>query len=203
MRIIPVRGGRGARIATAVAAIAVGCVTACTATSDLPARERPVPTAVPVVPAAAIEEAADPVRVRIPAVGVDASVVPLEVDPNGVLPPPPTNEEAGWWRSGPEPGEAGPAVVVGHVDSRAGPAVFFRLRQLVPGDEVIVEQADGGVARFVVQRTERHAKDAFPTEAVYGDTPAPQLRLITCGGEFDRSTRHYVDNVIVFAMLVG
>ena len=94
-------------------------------------------------------------------------------------------------------------VVVGHVDSRSGPAVFYRLRQLVVGDEVALERSDGSTARFVVQRTERHAKDAFPTAAVYGDTSDAQLRLITCGGAFDRSTGHYVDNVIVSAVLAG
>jgi sortase (surface protein transpeptidase) len=90
-------------------------------------------------------------------------------------------------------------VIVGHVDSRQGPAVFFRLRQLVAGDRILVDRADGTSAVFVVSRSERFGKAAFPTEAVYGGTPDAQLRLITCGGRFDRSTRHYVDNLVVFA----
>jgi sortase (surface protein transpeptidase) len=90
-------------------------------------------------------------------------------------------------------------VIVGHVDSRQGPAVFFRLRQLVPGDQVLVDRADGSTAVFVVERSERVGKDAFPTAAVYGATLDAQLRLVTCGGRFDRTTRHYVDNVLVFA----
>jgi sortase (surface protein transpeptidase) len=183
----------------------------------LPARELPVPPAVTgpapgeqtTVRAAAgmpapvsvqgPAQAADPVRVRVPAIGVDAGIVALEVDAQGVLPPPATNHEAGWWRAGPEPGEQGPAVIVGHVDSRQGPAVFFRLRQLGPGDQILVDRADGSTTVFVVDRSERFGKDAFPTHAVYGPTPDAQLRLITCGGRFDRSTRHYVDNVVVFA----
>jgi sortase (surface protein transpeptidase) len=148
-------------------------------------------------------QVADPARVRIPAIDVDAAVLPLAVDGQGVLPPPPTNVDTGWWRAGPEPGEAGPAVIVGHVDGREGPAVFFRLRQLAPGDEIAVDRVDGSTAVFTVERVERHAKDAFPTEAVYGRTPDARLRLVTCGGEFDRSTRHYVDNVVVFAVLAA
>jgi hypothetical protein len=120
---------------------------------------------------------ADPARVRIPAIGVDAAVLPLAVDGRGVLPPPPTNVDTGWWRAGPEPGEAGPAVIVGHVDGREGPAVFFRLRQLVLGDEIAVDRVDGSTAIFAVEWVERHAKDAFPTEAVYGRTPDARLRL--------------------------
>jgi sortase (surface protein transpeptidase) len=90
-------------------------------------------------------------------------------------------------------------VVTGHVDSADGPAVFFRLRELVPGDEVLVDRADGTTARFTVTRVERHLKDAFPTQAVYGPTADAQLRLVTCGGDFDRSARSYEDNVVVFA----
>jgi sortase (surface protein transpeptidase) len=145
-------------------------------------------------------EAADPVRVRVPAIGVDAAVVALDVDAQGVLPPPATYHETGWWRAGPEPGEPGPAVIVGHLDSRQGPAVFFRVRELIAGDRILVDRADGTTAAFVVQGSERFGKHAFPTQAVYGPTRGAQLRLITCGGQFDRHMRHYVDNVVVFAL---
>jgi hypothetical protein len=90
-------------------------------------------------------------------------------------------------------------VIAGHVDSVTGPGVFFRLRTLVPGDPVVVTRADGSVVRFAVTRVERFAKAAFPTAAVYGPTPDPQLRLVTCGGAFDRAARSYVDDVVVFA----
>ncbi|GAA1247820.1 hypothetical protein GCM10009609_09140 [Pseudonocardia aurantiaca] len=198
----------------AVAGVAAAAVlTGCAAATEPPAQEVRPPATVPVaatgpavsgasaLPAAEVPaQAADPVRVRVPAVGVDAPVVALDVDARGVLPPPATNHETGWWRAGPEPGEPGPAVIVGHVDSRQGPAVFFRLRELVAGHRVLVDRADGTTAAFVVQRSERFGKDAFPTQAVYGTTPESQLRLITCDGEFDRRTRHYVDNVVVFAL---
>lgn len=161
----------------------------------------PAPIAQPPAPAAerAGEQAADPVRVRIPAIGVDAPVDPLIVDENGVLPPPDTFEGTGWWQSGPEPGEIGPAVITGHVDSYRGPAVFFRLDELDPGDEIFVDRADGTTVVFAAQRTERHGKDEFPTDDVYGDTADPQLRLVTCGGDFDQADRRYLDNVIVYA----
>jgi Sortase domain len=147
--------------------------------------------------------AADPVRIRIPAIGVDAPVDPLTVDQNGVLPPPDSNDSTGWWRDGPEPGEPGPAVIVRHVDSTHGPAVFFRLTDLTRGVQIFVDRADGTTAMFATQRIERYDKEAFPTEAVYGDTPDSQLRLITCGGKFDRKGRRYLDNIVVFAIRSG
>jgi hypothetical protein len=149
------------------------------------------------------EQVADPVRVRIPAIGVDAPVQALEVDAEGVLPPPGTSEGAGWWRDGPEPGERGPAVIAGHLDSAEGPAVFFRLGDLRAGDHILVDRADGTTAVFVTRRSEQHVKDAFPTAAVYGDIPDAQLRLVTCGGEFDGEDRRYLDNVVVYAVRAG
>ena len=148
-------------------------------------------------------QAAEPVRLRIPTIGVDAPVAPLTLDQNGVLPPPDTNEGTGWWRDGPEPGEHGPAVIVGHVDSYSGRAVFFRLKDLAAGDQILVDRADGSTAVFVTQRTERRSKDSFPTQAVYGETRNAELRLITCGGDFDQEDRRYLDNVIVYAIRSG
>jgi len=158
---------------------------------------------VPPLPAHAAREldgqVAPPVRIRIPTIGVDAPVVPLDVDARGVLPPPSEDGATGWWRAGPEPGERGAAVVVGHVDSHSGPAVFFRLRALHADAQVFVDRSDGSTARFAVRRIERHGKDAFPTHSVYGPTPRSELRIITCGGAFVRAERRYRDNVIVFA----
>ncbi|MQA14872.1 MAG: class F sortase [Pseudonocardiaceae bacterium] len=147
-------------------------------------------------------QAAHPVHLRIPTIDVAAPVDPLRVDENGVLPPPDTYEGTGWWLDGPEPGEIGPAVIAGHVDSFRGPAVFYHLDDLERGDRIFVDRADETTAVFAVDRTERHSKDEFPTDEVYGDTPNPQLRLITCGGAFNRTERSYVDNVITFATLV-
>jgi hypothetical protein len=154
----------------------------------------------PVVPAARAPAAGVvPVRVQVPAVGVDSGLVDLGLDAAGALEAPSDSALAGWYARGPVPGDVGPAVLVGHVDSRLGPAVFFRLRELAAGDEVVVDRSDGTRARFVVDRVEQHPKDAFPTDAVYGPTADAQLRLVTCGGGFDRSARSYEDNVVVFA----
>lgn len=144
-----------------------------------------------------------PVRVRLPSIGVDSPLARLGVDPAGALVPPTDFGEAGWFTGGPAPGDVGPAVIAGHVDSRSGPAVFFRLRETAVGDPVLVQRGDGTTARFTVTRVAQHPKDAFPTAEVYGPTPDAELRLITCGGEFDRATRSYLDNVIVFADLTG
>ena len=156
----------------------------------------------PVAPEAGLQ-AADPVRIRIPAIGVDAPVQPLAVDRNGVLPPPDTDEGTGWWRDGPEPGERGPAVIVGHVDSYTGPAVFVHLEDLARGDRILVDRADGSTVVFAALRTESHPKDAFPTRVVYGATADAELRLVTCGGAFDDDDRRYLDNVIVYAARSG
>jgi len=143
--------------------------------------------------------AAAPLRLQVPAIGVDSPLSSLGVDPTGALLPPADFRRAGWFGAGAVPGEIGPAVIAGHVDSYRGPAVFFRLDELSPGDEVLVQRADGTTARFTVSRVGRYPKSAFPTAEVYGPTPDAQLRLITCGGAFDRSRRSYVDNVVVYA----
>jgi sortase (surface protein transpeptidase) len=108
---------------------------------------------------------------------------------------------AGWYALGPRPGDLGSAVILGHVDSTRGPAVFFRLRELRRGDEIEVTRADRSSARFVVERTDQYDKQQFPTDDVYYPTLTPALRLVTCGGQFDHSTGHYRSNIIVFATL--
>jgi hypothetical protein len=161
-----------------------------------PAPPAPGPT---VRRARAAGRAPRPVRVRIPAIAVDAPLVPLGLDATGALQPPGGFTEAGWWSGGARPGERGPAVIAGHVDSKSGPAVFFRLPQLAPGDVVIVTRRDGSQVRFTVQRTAHYPKTGFPSALVYGPTRRPALRLITCSGTFDRSTGHYLDNTVVYA----
>jgi sortase (surface protein transpeptidase) len=110
---------------------------------------------------------------------------------------------AGWYAEGVRPGQVGPAVIVGHVDSRQGPAVFYRLREMRRGDKIKITRRDGSVVTFVVDRLEQHAKTRFPTDDVYLPTLEPALRLVTCDGTFDRSTGHYRDNLVVFAHLRG
>jgi sortase (surface protein transpeptidase) len=146
-----------------------------------------------------VEKAAPPVRVAIPAIGVLAPVTRLGLEPDGALEVPTSFTETGWWSGGFRPGQTGPAVIVGHVDSADGPAVFANLRELVEGDVVQVYRADGSGIEFEVERVEEHEKDDFPTQGVYSETVQPELRLMTCGGEFDDSEGHYDRNVIVWA----
>jgi sortase (surface protein transpeptidase) len=108
---------------------------------------------------------------------------------------------AGWFAEGPAPGQPGPAVIAGHVDSNTGPAVFYRLRDLRPGDQLAVTRADGSRLRFVVEVARSFPKTGFPTDAVFGPTPAAELRLVTCAGTFDRARGSYRDNLVVFARL--
>jgi hypothetical protein len=151
----------------------------------------------------AYDQPARPVRLWIPTIGVSTPLVPLRRLPDGRLQVPHDWDTAGWYQGGPRPGQPGPAVILGHVDSRTGPAVFFRLRDLRPRDTVRVGLADGRILVFRVQRVGRYPKDKFPTEAVYFPTLNRELRLITCGGEFNFASGHYRDNVVVYATLVA
>jgi len=147
-------------------------------------------------------QAPNPAVIRIPRLEVEASIIPLGLQEDGSIEVPEDPDQAGWWLGGPEPGETGPAVILGHVDSQEeGPAVFFYLKYLDPGDEIHIDRVDGSTITYVVEATERHDKDEFPTDAVYGPTEQPTLRLVTCGGDFDFGVRTYEDNVIVFASL--
>jgi hypothetical protein len=142
-----------------------------------------------------------PVRIDIPRIGVSSSLDRLGRAPDGTVEVPRRFGVAGWYAPGPRPGDPGSAVILGHVDSKTGPAVFYRLRELRRGDEIRVERADGSTLRFVVERTEQYPKRKFPTDDVYYPTLTPGLRLVTCGGTFDASWGHYLSNVIVFATL--
>lgn len=145
-------------------------------------------------------EVAVPVRIRVPAARIDTRLQRVGLAKDGTISPPKGWTEAGWYDQGPRPGQQGPAVIVGHVDSRSGPAVFFRLAELRRGDAVLVERADGTTATFRVTGRRQFPKDAFPAEQVYSPTLRTSLILITCGGAFDSATGHYRDNVIVTAV---
>jgi sortase (surface protein transpeptidase) len=140
-----------------------------------------------------------PVRLLIPAIGVNAVFVPLSRNHNGTVQVPRSFYQVGWFKPGPEPGEAGAAVVLGHVDSKSGPAVFYRLRALRRGDVITIIVRTGSKIRFVVTGMEAVPKHHFPTRLIYRHSGGPGLRLITCDGRFDSATGHYVDNFIVFA----
>ena len=144
----------------------------------------------------------DPERIIISAIGVDAKVIDLGLNPDGTLEVPTNYAEAGWWTGGSQPGETGSAVIVGHVDSKTDPAVFYDLRLLKSGDLIQVADRNGRVVNFKVERLKQVPKDNFPTKEVYDMTSSPTLRLVTCGGKFNRSSGHYLDNVIVFASVV-
>ncbi len=139
-----------------------------------------------------------PQRVRISSIDVDAPMTALGLNADGTLEVPPY-ELAGWYKGRPKPGDTGGAVIAAHVDSLTGPAVFYRLTSLAPGDVVSVDYDDGTSVDFAVGSVQSFPKSEFPTEAVYGPTGGPELRLITCGGSFDRQSRSYLDNVVVWA----
>jgi sortase (surface protein transpeptidase) len=142
-----------------------------------------------------------PVRLRIPKINVDVALASLSLGAHGTLNAPPQWDVPGWYSGGPRPGEPGPAVIAGHVDSTSGPAVFFLLSRLRRGDVVYVSDRVGRIRRFVVDDIRSFPKNRFPTAFVYGPQPAPVLRLITCTGAFDSARHSYVDNLVVSAHL--
>jgi sortase (surface protein transpeptidase) len=172
-----------------------------------PARPAPIPAptgrTVPPTSLATGQHAARPAWLSIPSIGIRTSLIHLGVNSDGTLQVPSSTTVAGWYTGSPRPGTVGSAIIAGHVDSRSGPGIFFWLRTLRPGDRVYVGRADGTMAVFTVTRIKKFAKDQFPTAAVYGPVPDAELRLITCGGVFDRSLGSYLSNVVVFARLAG
>lgn len=165
------------------------------------------PTPVPEFPTAPAVSTPAPTRITIPTIGATSDLIPLGLQTSGAMEVPSVDDpgQAGWYEPGPEPGERGPAVIVGHVDGRIDgrpgqPGVFHRLHTLKVGDPVLIDRLDGTTARFVVERVATFPKTEFPTMQVYGNRPSPELRLITCGDTFDPDTRSYRGNVIAFAV---
>ena len=150
------------------------------------------------VPGAGPTESVEPGRILIEVIGVSADIEAVGLAADGTLGIPTDVATVGWFAGGSRPGEMGPAVMVGHVDSVDGPAVFARLSELRVGDLVTVENGDGSSLAFTVSAVTRHPKQSFPTDAVYGPTPDAELHLITCGGRYDRDDG-YADNVVVTA----
>jgi sortase (surface protein transpeptidase) len=187
------RGLGAAVVAVALAATALlaGCAAPNISAPPLPATSTTAATVV--VPA----------EIDIPRIGARSSLVGLGLAADGTVETPPVEApmQAGWFTGAPKPGEPGPAVVLGHVNGGGQAGIFARLHELAPGDEVLVRRTDGTVAKFAVTRVDQVPKADFPTEAVYGDTEGPELRIITCGGTFDQAARSYRDNVIVYAKL--
>ncbi|MGW7466847.1 class F sortase [Streptomyces xantholiticus] len=175
-------------------------------TGDIAAVGRP--PGIPMPPAhRPLDAAAEPRRVSFPAIGIAAPVVPRGLDAAGAVDPPPleTPGTVGWYDGGTEPGEPGAALLVGHVDTETKPAVFYGLSAARPGEKVEVTRADGSVAEFTVDDVQVIARDRFDPQKVYGPRQAgrAELRLITCGGTFDRASGAYTANVVVYAYLSG
>ena len=168
----------------------------------------PPPAALPALPAQppkkgarAVRPTPDPTSVRIPALGIHRDLVELGVIGTD-LQVPDDYSDIGWWRDGPSPGENGAAVLVGHVDSPTGPAVFYQLSGMRPGHRIVVERENGSRMVFAVRDVKAFARNRFPSRHVYRTHGAPVLRLVTCGGTFDADSGHYTSNVVVFAHLV-
>ena len=140
-----------------------------------------------------------PARLKVPALQIDSALDPLVVDADGRIQVPDTTDTVGWWRT---KKKDSPILLVGHVDSKVGPAVFYKLPRLRAGDPIMVTFDNGVVSSFRVRATERVDKDEFPTEKVYVANPG-EIRLVTCGGEFNRRTGHYEDNIVVYASAYG
>jgi sortase (surface protein transpeptidase) len=193
-------------VAALLAVLVIGCSSPATETSPRPKSSTTAttkPTTPPVVKPKAekpLAKVADPGRVKIPAIGVNATMVGVGLKSDGAMATPAYDaNQAGWYTKGPRPGEVGPAVIVAHVDSKTGPDVFWRLREIERGDRIAVTDKAGDTHAFTVQRLERVDKDALPYEKIWGATDRPVLRLVTCGGSYDRAAGEYRDNLIVYA----
>ena len=145
--------------------------------------------------------AAAPTRLRIPAIGVDSTLGQLDKRADGTMDVPSDFNQPGWYTRGPAPGERGPAVILGHLDSYTGPAVFWRLSTLHAGDVVEVDREDGSKVAFKVTRIASFSVDSFPSAEIYGPSAGPELRLITCGGTYSLNRRQYLSNVVAFASI--
>lgn len=208
-RAQPRRSSRGSRAALAsLGLIVVGVVGVGWALMQLSAAQPTMVSTVEQVQAKqqpAVEKQAPvlarsvPTRLAIPDISVDTSLIQLGQNADGTLETPEEYDVAGWYRDSPTPGELGPSVIVGHVDNYQGAAVFFRLKELQPGQKISIYREDGSVAEFSVTQVAQFDQDNFPTDAVYGNIDHAGLRLITCGGPFDHINQRYTQNTVVYA----
>jgi sortase (surface protein transpeptidase) len=184
--------------AGAVAAALVVALAGCG--SEPPKAAPPAPSSVPVT---APFKGLRPTSVKIPKIGAESSLLAVAVKTDGSISVPSvhTPMQAAWYKLSPVPGDVGPAIVLGHVDGDKKPGIFYKLKDLAPGDEVDIDRSDGRKLKFVVARVTQVPKDDFPRDAVYGNSDKPELRLITCGGAFDHAEHSYKDNIVVYAKL--
>ncbi|MEC3982526.1 class F sortase [Amycolatopsis sp. H20-H5] len=144
-----------------------------------------------------------PVSIQVPSIGVNSALLSLGLNPDQTVEAPKDFSKAGWYDYGPTPGEAGASVILGHIDSYRGPAVFYRLSKLNPGDQIVVTRNDGSTATFTADTRRQYPKSQFPANDVYGAVDYAGLRLVTCGGQFDGKARSYLDNIVVYAHLTA
>jgi sortase (surface protein transpeptidase) len=161
------------------------------------------PSTLPLAPVTPLIVRSVPLELRIPAIGLSTTLGTLGLNADGTVQVPTDIAQAGWYRFGPTPGQIGSAVILGHVDSYRGPAVFYQLRNLVAGDFISVTLADGATALFKVTSVAMYLKSAFPSQAVYASHGSSALQLVTCGGVFDPHTGHYLSNTVVYTALVA
>ncbi|WP_189716468.1 class F sortase [Streptomyces chryseus] len=202
---------RGRTVAST--ALAVGIALAAVGTTALIATPDGKPAHVdlgtlPVQPGSAdssdtARSAAPPTRIRITRIGLDKPLTGLRVQQDGRLAVPKHPTEIGWWSDGPRPGDSGAAVIVGHVDSTTGPGAFHGLSSLRPGDRISIRRNDRSTVVFAVQALRQYDKDSLPDSQVYATTGPPALRLITCGGTYDRQRGEYSHNLVVYATPAG
>ncbi|MGW7546703.1 class F sortase [Streptomyces sp. NPDC054770] len=204
----PPRGGRLPVWGIALLLLAVALIGGHTNDPDTTGTSRAgsmdaAPSADPLRSGEALSRSA-PTRLLIPKIAVDAPFTVLTMGSTGQLDPPPADNTnlVGWYSRGAAPGEAGTAIIAGHVDTMTGPAVFVRLDELERGDRFTVSRADGTDANFVVDDADTFAKDDFPSDRVYADTRRPEVRLITCAGDYDHDVKDYTENLVVFGHLV-
>jgi Sortase domain len=169
-----------------------------TTTAGTPATGGGLATTAGRAPAASL-----PARLRIPAIGLAVPLSTLGLNPDRTVEVPTDFRQAGWFRLGPAPGQPGSAVILGHVDSYRGPAVFYQLGALRAGDRIEVTRADGALATFRVRAVSSYLKRDFPARQVYGSHGGRSLQLVTCGGAFDRAARSYLSNIVVYSELVS
>jgi sortase (surface protein transpeptidase) len=144
-----------------------------------------------------------PTQLRIPSINLSAPLAAVGLKTDGSLDVPSDPTMAGWYQNSPTPGEIGPSIIDGHVDRVGGIAIFWRLRELQPGDQIQINRADGTTVTFKVTDLQQFPQDNFPTKQIYGNLDYAGLRLITCGGVFNTETHHYSDNIVIFGTLVN
>lgn len=202
--------GCGGHAVTSSAAVTTASVQSSTTTSDAPtAVPTAVPTAAPTAtavpptatppPATATPVAIVPVKLQIPSIGVDTKIEQVGLTSDGAMENPSSWGTVGWYKYGPPPGQPGNAVIDGHLDSTTGPAVFWHLSDLKPGDKIVVTLSNGQTATFAVSQKIDYPYNNAPISKIFGPGSAPNLNLITCGGDWNPATKNYSDRLVVFA----